>query len=209
MPPHESPVGLLVLHGLRLLGMADSGAVARRYSLDRDAVHEMLLDREAFGHVRRSVFADVSGWSLTERGRAEDERLVAAELDRTGAGHVVQEAHAGFVPLNGRFLQAITDWQIRPTSFDSMAANDHSDWAWDERVLKTLGSLAQRLESLGAGLAGELTRFAGYPERFATALARVDRGERRWVDAPRIESCHTVWFELHEDLISTLGLQRG
>jgi hypothetical protein len=40
-------------------------------------------------------------------------------------------------------------------------------------------------------------------------LRRVDRGERRWVDAPRIDSCHTVWFELHEDLLASLGLERG
>ncbi|HET6653544.1 MAG TPA: transcriptional regulator [Nocardioides sp.] len=209
MPPHESPAGLLVLHGVRLLGMADSAAVARRYSLDRDAVHEMLLDREAFGHVQHSAFADVSGWSLTERGRAEGERLLALELEDSGAREVVEQTHAGFAPLNGRFLEAITDWQIRPTSFDRMATNDHSDWAWDERVLKTLAGLARRLEPLGAELSGALARFAGYSERFSAALARVDRGERRWVDAPRIDSCHTVWFELHEDLISTLGLQRG
>ena len=25
----------------------------------------------------------------------------------------------------------------------------------------------------------------------------------------RIDSCHTGWFELHEDLLSTLGLERG
>jgi hypothetical protein len=23
------------------------------------------------------------------------------------------------------------------------------------------------------------------------------------------DSCHTVWFELHEDLLSTLGIRRG
>jgi hypothetical protein len=24
-----------------------------------------------------------------------------------------------------------------------------------------------------------------------------------------IDSCHTVWFELHEDLLATLNIERG
>jgi len=32
---------------------------------------------------------------------------------------------------------------------------------------------------------------------------------RRWVDAIGIDSCHTVWFQLHEDLLATLGIPRG
>ena len=36
-------------------------------------------------------------------------------------------------------------------------------------------------------------------------------GRRKWVDEPKIDSCHTVWFELREDLhlLATLGLERG
>ena len=33
-------------------------------------------------------------------------------------------------------------------------------------------------------------------------------GEHDWVDRTDIDSCHRVWFELHEDLIATLGLSR-
>ena len=28
------------------------------------------------------------------------------------------------------------------------------------------------------------------------------------VDSESIDSCHTVWMELHEDLLATLGLKR-
>lgn len=206
---HTSSAELLVLHGVRILGMADAGAVARRYSLDRDTVHEVLLDHEAYGYVQRSSFADLAGWSLTDRGRLEGERRVAEELDVSGARDVVTQSHEGFARLNPRFLEAITCWQIRPTAWDRGAANDHTDWAWDERVLETLTGLARRLQPLGEDLAGALARFAGYPERFTAALGHVDQGQRRWVDEPGIDSCHTVWFELHEDLLSTLGLERG
>jgi hypothetical protein len=200
---------LLTLHGVRLLGMAQASQVASRFGLDRDEVEELLLDAEAFGQVSRASFADLTGWGLTDRGRAEDDRRLAAELDEAGARDVVTEAHATFARLNARFLDATTRWQVRPTPWDRMAANDHDDWSWDERVLDDLRSLGRRLQPLGDTLAGALDRFAGYPERYAAALARVDDGERRYVDEPRIDSCHTVWFELHEDLLGTLGLERG
>ena len=85
------------------------------------------------------------GWSLTEPGRSEDERRLALELDRAGARDVVTALHAEFVPLNRRFADACTNWQMRPTRVDPMAQNDHTDWTWDERVLGTLASLGQAL----------------------------------------------------------------
>ena len=62
---------------------------------------------------------------------------------------------------------------------------------------------------MAATLAGVLDRLDGYDARFAHALTKVERGERRWVDALEVDSCHTVWFQLHEDLLATLGVQRG
>ena len=34
-------------------------------------------------------------------------------------------------------------------------------------------------------------------------------GEGDWFDKPLTDSYHTVWFELHEDLLATLGLERA
>ena len=90
-----------------------------------------------------------------------------------------------------------------------MASNDHTDWGWDEGVLRSLTALATEVGSLGERLSAVLQRFDGYADRYAAALARVDAGDRRWVDAPGIDSCHTVWIQLHEDLLATLGIARG
>jgi len=56
---------------------------------------------------------------------------------------------------------------------------------------------------------GLAPRLAPYPERFGSALARVRAGEHTWLARPMIDSYHTVWFELHEDLIGLAGLTRA
>ncbi len=202
-----SDPALLVVHAVRIKGMTDAAAISRRFALDRAGVEEQLLDHEALGLVQRAEVAGLRGWTLTERGTSWGEEQLAAELDVRGAREHVAAAHSSFEPVNARFLQAITRWQIRPTRWDAMNANDHTDWAWDERVLRDLAGLAKRLGDIEQQLS-VLPRFTGYAERFAAALRKVDQGNRRWVDEPGVDSCHTVWFELHEDLLATLGLPR-
>ena len=136
---YPSPPDLLVLHAIRILGMADGAAVARRFGLDPAVAEELLLDFEASGWIQRVRFADISGWALTDAGRAEDARRLIAELDQTGARPTVATAYADFDELNRRFLKVITNWQIRPTRGDSMARNDHSDPAWDDEGARRLG----------------------------------------------------------------------
>jgi hypothetical protein len=200
---------LLVLHGLRIKGMADEAALAERFALGPDLVQELVLDYEAFGWVSRVSFADLHGWALTERGRIENERRLAAELDQSGTRAEVQAAQKSFVTLNSSFLATVTDWQIRPLPGDPLATNDHTDDRWDARVVADLHDLGQGLGPVCARLAAVLQRFGGYAERYSAALQRVDHGERSWVAQPTIDSCHTVWMELHEDLLASLGLERG
>jgi hypothetical protein len=206
---HTSAPDLLTLHALRLTGMCDADTIADRFALDRHEVEELLLDFAAYGWIYRAEFAGTGGWALTDAGRIQNERQLSRELARTGARAAVEAAHAAFLPLNARFLDACTRWQIRPLPRDPMAANDHTDFGWDDRVLDDLGTLGRRLAPLCARLTDQLARFDGYPRRYADALAKVDSGARRWVDGVGIDSCHRVWFELHEDLLATLGKSRG
>jgi hypothetical protein len=196
----------LVLHAVRLLGFADTPVVAQRFELPPQAVEEALNDAEAQGWTTRSTFAGTSGWSLTESGRAENERLLAVELG--DATDTVTEVYADFLPLNALLQQACTDWQLRPSASDPLAANDHTDPAWDSGVLHELKAIDSALGPIAARLTGVLPRFQGYDTRFSAALARAAAGQTAWVDRSDVDSCHRVWFELHEDLIATLNLKR-
>ncbi|MDG4798306.1 helix-turn-helix domain-containing protein [Micromonospora sp. WMMD1082] len=200
---------LSVLHAVRVAGMASDAAVSRRTGIDQDTVSELLQDFEAYGWVTHVEFGRASGWTLTERGRDEDTRKLGEELDRAGARTAVEQAHKEFEALNGRLVRACTDWQLRPTEGDRLASNDHSDPRWDARVLDELTMIGGELTPLIGGLAGVLVRFGGYDERFDAALTRARAGEGQWVAGIDVPSCHAVWMELHEDLLSTLGIPRG
>ncbi len=207
--PHGSSPALLALHAVRIAGMASTERAAVRYGLPRADTEELLQDDEARGLVRRVEFVDLAGWSLTEAGRAEDERRLSEELDRTGTRPVVEAAAVAFGRLNPRLLTAVTDWQLRPQPWDRMAANAHTDHRWDDRVLRELTRIGELLGPVCDPLEAALRRFAGYPRRYAAAMARVSDGERSWVDGIGAESAHGVWLELHEDLRATLGNPLG
>lgn len=119
------------------------------------------------------------------------------------------EVHSRFLPLNARFQEAVTRWQVRPLPGDPMATNDHTDFRWDDRVIESLRSLGRQLIPLDTDLVYALARFGGYAERYNAAVARVVRGENRWVDGLGIDSCHVVWMQLHEHLLASIGLDRG
>lgn len=200
---------LLTLHAVRVLGFADNAAAARRFDLDPAIVDEYLLDAQANGWLTHASFAGTAGWSLTERGRSENERQLAAELARTGHSDGVRDAYAAFLPQNGLLLRAVTDWQLRPEAGNRLSANDHTDPTWDGAVLTTLHDINRQLRPLADRLAAVLLRFSGYAARFDAALTHARAGKTAWVDRTDVDSCHRVWFELHEDLVATLGINRG
>ena len=209
MTVHAARPELLVLHAVRLQGMATAAAAAGRYGLDEAVAEELLLDFQALGWVTWAQFAGTGGWFLTEAGRSADERHLAQELQAVEAEPVVRSVHARFLPLNARLQRACTDWQLRPVPGDPLAENDHTDAAWDTAVLDELAALSAALTPLARDLASVLPRFDGYDDRFVLALRRAAAGDRSSVDSSDRDSCHTVWFQLHEDLLNTLGIERS
>lgn len=189
--------------------MSSVNAIAARFALPRDEVEELVLDQQAFGRVRWDEFGESRGWSLTEAGRRHGEALLARQLDGTSGRELAGSAYAEFRPLNGRLRDAVSRWQLRPVGGDAFAPNDHRDATWDAAVLAELAELSRALRAIVATMTALLGRFDGYPSRFAAALDRAAEGDRQWVDGVGIDSCHSVWFELHEDFLATLGVTRG
>jgi hypothetical protein len=205
---YRSAPELLVLHAVRLIGFADSDAVVARAGTGADATLRALHAAEREGWVRHFAFADLGGWSLTDAGKVENERQLALERKHADPENTIAAVYRDFLPLNTRLVRAVTDWQIRPSDTDQFAPNDHGDGVWDGRVLAELRALGAELAPVAERLSAVLTRFEGYTDRYEAARHRAVSGQPHWIDKTDVDSCHRVWFQLHEDLLATLGIDR-
>ncbi|WP_338888612.1 hypothetical protein [Rhodococcus sovatensis] len=204
----QSSTDLLVLHAVRLLGFADAAATAGFYDLDPQDTTRILLEGAGSGWLQYLDFDGLAGWSLTDEGRLENERRLADERKVADPDDEIGASYKAFLPLNARLVRACTDWQLGPTADGALRSTDHRDADWDDRILDELSDLYAALVPIVGRLTGVLNRFRGYDIRFCTALQRAHHGHRDWVDKTDVDSCHKVWFQLHEDLLATQGIDR-
>jgi hypothetical protein len=204
---YPSDPRLLVLHGLRIKGVAAPAIVAEATGLAEAEVAERLaaLAREGLVVERTGALA---GWSLTAAGRDEHDRLVGDEVDAAGARPALRHAYEEFRALNGAALDACSRWQVRDIE-GRPVVNDHGDPGYDADVVADLADVERQAHPVCDELAGTLDRYAGYGDRLHHAVERVEAGEGDWFTRPVMPSFHTVWFELHEDLITTLGINHS
>ena len=203
--PHRTSPDLLVLHTLRCIGFAGLPRVAEAARLAHDEVESELIDLALAGLVMHTS-GEFGGWGLTEAGRAADAARIAEELEAPGTRTAVTAAHERFSVLNPELLDLCTAWQLR--SVDGVPTpNDHTDPAYDARVLDRLTDLDRRADAVCAGLGAVLLRFGPYRVRLTDALTRVRAGALEYV-TDDMASYHSVWFQLHEDLLATLGIPR-
>lgn len=188
-----------VLQGLRLKGRVSAMDLAEIYGLDETALTAVLtafadagLTREANGRL-----------SITKPGRAELERLIEAERASLDAA-AIKTGYDDFTGFNDTFKQLVTDWQL----IDGQTPNDHTDPSYDAQIVEHLKVLHAEFLPLVDRLAELAPRLAPYRRRFSSALAKVCDGDHSWIAKPIADSYHTVWFELHEDLIGIAGLSR-
>ncbi|WP_433476660.1 transcriptional regulator [Spirillospora sp. CA-142024] len=203
--PHSTSTDLLVLHTLRCIGFVGLARVSEAAGLPAHDVESELLDLAASGLVTH-VRGDFGGWGLTEAGRAADVQRISAEMDAAGARSAVAKAYEDFLVLNPELLDLCTAWQMRSVD-GAMAVNDHTDAAYDSRVLDRFTDFDMRADAVCAALSAELLRFGRYRPRLTGALTRARSGAVEYL-ADDIGSYHAIWFQLHEDLLVTLGIPR-
>ena len=205
---HSSDARLLVLHTVRVKGIADDDAIIGATGLDPKEVRATLGDlAEAGAATHRD--GRITGWSLTPEGRAQHAKIVADELDAAGGRDEVTSAYRDFLSVNAALLGVCTDWQLKSGNGAGQQLNQHDDPAYDAAVIARLREVDDTVQPVCARLAAVLERFTSYGPRLSRAVARVESGEVEWFTKPLIDSYHTVWFELHEDLLATLGIERS
>lgn len=195
---------LAVLFGLRLRGLADTAAVAELTGVPADRCGSQLAQAEREGLVAKRQ-GRTEGWVLRPPGRAEVAKLLADDLAASGVRAMIEDAYRRFLTINGGFLGLCTDWQMT----DRQTLNDHTDPAYDAATIARLGVFDEHVQPICVALDSALPRFAHYGRRLAEARRKVEHGDTDWFTNPRVDSYHTVWFELHEALLATLGIERS
>ncbi|MGA8040725.1 MAG: transcriptional regulator [Acidimicrobiia bacterium] len=194
-----------VLHALRCIGFASEERVATAAGMpvqETTAHLRMLLKK---GLVE-STSGPFGGWGVTDSGRRSDMASLEEELRATGAHDRVRLDYESFLRLNPVLLQICTAWQMRKLG-DTAILNDHTDADYDAGVLSRLMRIDDTAQEICADLATHSPRFGVYARRLSAALDAVMAGKHAQL-ADALESYHNIWFQLHEDLLTTLGLTR-
>jgi pyruvate,orthophosphate dikinase len=184
-------------------GRTTTDAVAAALRTPPDAVAPHLQTLSDAGLIE----AAKERWKPTPAGRTQVDALYAEERGTCEAA--IDDALERFHPANDAFKEVVTSWQLRTVAGEQVP-NDHSDAAYDAAVLRRLRdeihpAIVPVIEQAGAGL----ERLGRYRERLDAALAQIDKGEHQYIAHPLLESYHTVWFELHEELIRLSGRDRA
>jgi hypothetical protein len=196
-------IQLLALHGLVVKKAGSPAAVAAILGGDQGEISAALDEAVAAG---RAMSAKGT-YMVTPAGRAWlDEQYPEAYGAFRGNPESAQ-AYERFERVNRELLKLFTDWQMMPAGSERVP-NDHSDADYDRDIIDRLGAQHERALKPLARFEALEPRLGEYTRRLEDAYDKVLAGDQDWVSGARIDSYHTVWFELHEDLLRMLGRER-
>ncbi|BFG81002.1 hypothetical protein PTKU46_90360 [Paraburkholderia terrae] len=177
----------LVLNALYLKKMANLAALVECVRLPEGDVQAALNEAVADGQAM-----DLNGEYLLDvpGRRAVLEYYSEIYLLKRVA---VTEWYERFETLNSQFLKLVSEFQTS---------------GGDARVLAQLMKVVGRQITALRKIESDIPRYGVYADRFATAIEKVDLGDRSFVTNPRADSIHNIWFEFHEDILAVVGRPR-
>ena len=129
--------------------------------------------------------------------------------DSARLGPVIEPLLGDFHAANDDLKQVMNAWQTREVDGETVP-NDHTDAGYDASVVDRLeADVHPAIISIIDVVAAAEPRFRRYADRLADALASIRAGDEQMVAHPMRPSFHTVWFELHEELIRLTGRNRA
>jgi hypothetical protein len=188
---------LTVLQAVRLKGRVSEADLAATVDENPADVAATLAQLTAAG-----LLVQGKTLRISPEGRERLNSLLAEE--RSGVDqNVLAKSYDDFRAVNNAFKALVSDWQIKDGQ-----PNSHDDPEYDAAVLNRLDNVHQQVLPVITTVTTLLPRLGSYTKKLNSALAKVKAGETTWLARPIIDSYHTVWFELHEELIAASGLTR-
>jgi DNA-binding MarR family transcriptional regulator len=183
-----------VLHALGIKGRASLEEVAGVVGTQPAATEPALRRLEAAGLVIERQSGRRPGWMLSAAGREAHANQCFTSVSseaRTRLGH----EYTSFQEVNPEAKTACSLWQ---TTGDEQRRSE---------LLMKLIEIQVRIDPVLARCGEIVPRFGRYGTRLGEALRRA-HDDPRYVVSRTVDSFHTVWFECHEDFLSTLGRSR-
>jgi hypothetical protein len=183
--------------------------VGLKMRVDRDMLIEHLGGGEADAAISEcltsGLLREVAGGRLMLADDGKQERAAYYEAAQTAPwGPALRAQYDRFLPINARFLAWMNRWQVRDG-----VPNDHDDADYDGGLLEELATLHSEVDPIFADSVADLPRLSCFRGTLAHAHEQIRNGDSHYVGNPRILSYHQTWFELHQDLMDSLGIARS
>jgi len=188
---------LTVLQAVRLKGRVNEADLVATLGEDAADVAATLAQLTAAG-----LLVEGKTFRISPEGRERLNALLAQERSSIDP-NALAKSYDDFRVVNAEFKALVSDWQIKDGQ-----PNTHDDAEYDAAVLARLDNVHQQVLPVIATVATQLPRLRAYGAKLNSALDEVKAGDATWLAWPIIDSYHTVWFELHEELITASGLTR-
>ena len=174
---------LTVLQAVRLKGRVSAHDLAATLAEDVTNPVERLVES--------GLLIEGTTLRISQSGRVRLDELLTEERAGVDAA-ALAAACDDFHSVNTDFKMLVTDWQLNR----------------DAAALARMDGVHERVLPIIAAAAAQLPRLDAYRAKLHAALEKIKAGDTAWLTRPLVDSYHTVWFELHEELILASGLTR-
>jgi hypothetical protein len=185
------------LQAVRLKGRVTEADLVATLGEDAADVAATLAQLTAAG-----LLVEGKTFRISPEGRERLNALLAKERSSVDQ-NALAKTYGDFRVVNNEFKALVSDWQIKDGQ-----PNSHEDTEYDAAILNRLDNLHQQVLPIAATITTLLPRLSAYGAKLNSAVDKVKAGDTTWLTRPIIDSYHTVWFELHEELIGASGLSR-
>jgi hypothetical protein len=194
----------LTVHTLTLRQLGSAEQLAEINALPVVDVETALEKAVADG----AVMSARGNYMITPAGREFLDGVYPRAFGALRSDPVVTDTMDSFeTGVNKQVLALTTDWQTVEVD-GTRVSNDHADADYDAKIIEKLGRVHEKTQKVLRPLADAAPLVDRFLDRIGAALIRAEGGETDYVSGVRVDSAHTVWFQMHEHILRLTGRER-
>lgn len=180
-----------ILHYLSMEGLAETDQIAEDLDLSRAQIEEVLEDLNQKELVEHEGF-----WYLNDAGESHLNELLRDRFSPEAITEL-ETRYSDFESLDIEFKDLANAWQNSKTNDEQQA------------LIEDLEAFHSETRGFFEEFSDEIfDEYRRYLEELDTALQRLNTGDSDYFTGTEVDSYHTVWFRLHDDLMRTLDKDR-